>query len=770
MSADNTIPTPATTDPNGTVQPVGTVPSATATPTPATAGAQPSDNSNRPDASTPAANSIPAAMINNPAVPTQKLAAQADANKNSPAPAHSMLYTAAREMVGNPMKTTVAPDGTVTHTPAEVKPWALGLALALNVLQGGLQGVGAKNVGDAARAGAQVAEQQRARVQQANANQDAQAIGDQKNKMAVTEGNMRLHLLAQQVGASDKAVSQVLPDAYKSLTDGLMDGSTPMTNGASMDKPVFETDAAAAVKNGQTNITHDAMFPVGDALPVMENGQQKFVNGQALYGHNYIVVHNADKLQATLTDDLKKKLQSIGYFRNADGTPADIGNPQWSFADLSQKMSQYAAIQTGEAMLNQHLNDAHDYLGTDEKDIPKLKDLTTEVRTDPNMRKAIQTFSRYGGTAPIDVILSNMNQVDPQSAAKIMNYLHLTPKQLGQMADARAKEAAEAKAGGKTEAVNPDTMGKALALLNDPAASADRKKQAQGVVDGFNKQEQNKADNAADAAAAKEDYKQSLKDQRTMGYVEDQNGDVYRVSRWQADHMPNYSAQTFIEKKPSDISADQKAIKPINDIQNNINGYRTANAAYDAAAKSNKVNVAGDRSNLTTIFSAPAITDAAAAHAGVEGFGMTIPTLAADLNKDLATKVLNAYNALSPEGKTMADSYARMRGAIPAYVKVITNTGRGSKEQLDIELQNIMPPYFNQSDIGHRIETFQGNLDTQKAGFPKNLAGSHFVEKSGGPSAQTHNFSLSAWQKANPTGDANAAKAAAQKQGLTVVQ
>ena len=93
------------------------------------------------------------------------------------------------------------------------------------------------------------------------------------------------------------------------------------------------------------------MFPVGDALPVMENGQQKFVNGQALYGHNYIVVHNADKLQATLTDDLKKKLQSIGYFRNADGTTADIGNPQWSFADLSQKMSQYAAIQTGEAML-----------------------------------------------------------------------------------------------------------------------------------------------------------------------------------------------------------------------------------------------------------------------------------------------------------------------------------------------------------------------------------------------------------------------------------
>jgi hypothetical protein len=255
------------------------------------------------------------------------------------------------------------------------------------------------------------------------------------------------------------------------------------------------------------------------------------------------------------------------------------------------------------------------------------------------------------------------------------------------------------------------------------------------VIDGFNKQEKLKSDNAADAAQAKEDYKQQLKDQRTMGYVEDQKGDVYHVSQWQADHMPNYSAQTFIEKKPSDISADQKAIKPINDIQNNINGYRAANNAYEAAAKGNTVNVAKDRENLSTIFSAPAITDAAAAHAGVEGFGMTIPTLAADLNQNLAKKILDSYNSLSPEGKEMADSYARMRGAIPAYVKVITNAGRGSKEQLDIELQNIMPPYFNQADIRNRTEKFQGNLDTQKAGFPKNLAGSHFVPTSGVQSA-----------------------------------
>jgi hypothetical protein len=37
------------------------------------------------------------------------------------------------------------------------------------------------------------------------------------------------------------------------------------------------------------------------------------------------------------------------------------------------------------------------------------------------------------------------------------------------------------------------------------------------------------------------------------------------------------------------------------------------------------------------------------------------------------------------------------------------------------------------------------------------------------PPATTHSFSVSAWQKANPNGDINAAKAKAQKDGYTVV-
>jgi len=230
----------------------------------------------------------------------------------------------------------------------------------------------------------------------------------------------------------------------------------------------------------------------------MENGVQKTVNDVPIWGHNYVVVHGADKLQTTLTDDLKTKLQSIGYFRDPNGKPVDIGNPQWSFADLSKKMSEFAAVQAGEAMLNQHLNDAHEYLGTAEKDIPKLNDLATEVRTDPEMRKAIQTFSRFGGTLPIDTILYNMNQVDPQGAAKIMQYMQLTPKMLGDMATARTKEEAEAKAK-PIAAEKIDSDAKANAVLADPNESAVRKQQAKTFLKGSTATAAGKA--AAEATA-----------------------------------------------------------------------------------------------------------------------------------------------------------------------------------------------------------------------------------------------------------------------------
>jgi len=692
-----------------------------ATPAPAS-GAQPGHNSHSPDTDTQAGASIPANLVNNPAVPSQKMATMADNNKTSPAPDHKWLHDAAVEMAGGPQyKTTYAPDGTAIRTEVPVSPAHLGLAIALEVLRGGLAGGNAKDTVAAAQQGAASVDKQRAAVKQANLDQDAQAKADQNHKLAVVKNNLETHQLALNVGKQDLEMNQAYVDGYKD-TANMLEKHQDLILG-----DVPEDQIQAGLKSGKYNVTKNIFIPHGDPVAVLDpaTGEQKEVNGVPVWSHNYYVVDA--KAKGVLTQELQDQMYKVGKMRNPDGSRQTVPvNSEYPMSAIGKYAVENSQIQTAEEQLERHKNDL---LG--DKAGPRLS-MADQVAKDPQMMDAVKDYSRFLGAGDIDdVFAAMMANGKGNSAAKLMDFMKITPDDIRRYENQKLKEKTAATAEGKAEAFTPDTMGKALAIVNDPTSTPDRKKQAQGVVDGFNQQEQNKADNAADAAAAKEDYKQSLKDQRTYGYVEDQNGDVYKVSRWEADHMPNYSAQTFIEKKPSDISADQKAIKPINDIQNNINGYRTANAAYDSAAKGNKVDVNKDRSNLTTIFSAPAITDAAAAHAGVSGFGITVPSLAADLNKDLATKVLNAYNALSPEGKTMADSYARMRGAIPAYVKVITNSGRGSKEQLDIELQNIMPPYFNQSDIGHRLETFQGNLDTQKAGFPKNLAGSHFVPTSG---------------------------------------
>jgi len=240
--------------------------------------------------------------------------------------------------------------------------------------------------------------------------------------------------------------------------------------------------------------------------------------------------------------------------------------------------------------------------------------------------------------------------------------------------------------------------------------------------------DQNKADSAVKEAArvAEDNRKEDASNRKTMGYVEDQNGRLNYVSKYDAEHSGQYSAQSFSEMKPSEVAKDRAIVKPLGDVQMNLNHYRNATNNYDAAIQQGRVSAGqttSDKNNLTTIFSAPAITDAASAHAGAEGFGISVPTLSADLNAGLAKKVTAAYNNLSPEGKQLADNYVRARAAIPAWVKALTNSGRGSKEQLEIELQNLLPPYYNTADIHNRLDGFQENLDNQKNTLPQNLLG-----------------------------------------------
>jgi hypothetical protein len=235
------------------------------------------------------------------------------------------------------------------------------------------------------------------------------------------------------------------------------------------------------------------------------------------------------------------------------------------------------------------------------------------------------------------------------------------------------------------------------------------------------------AANKLEADQQKAENKEVAAKKKTMGYVEDMNGRLQHVSQYdiENDTAGKYSAQTFHEVKPSDVKKDTDLVKPLGDVQLKLNDFRSAVNNYDAAVNKggiDKTHEASDTANLNLLMSNSDVTDAAA-HAGAGGFGISIPTVALELEAGKKKKLMDAYNALTPEGKRLADNYAQARAAIPAYVKALTNSGRGSKEQLEIELNNFLPPSYQRSDVHNRIDGMQANLDNQVSSIPQNLLG-----------------------------------------------
>jgi len=577
----------------------------------ATPASNDNSNSNKPDADTPAGASIPKALINNPAVPTQKMAAQADNNKNSVAPDHKSLHDAAEELAGGPQFTTrYDDDGTAIRTRVHPSLAHLGLALALNVLKGGIAGGNAKDSIAAAQAGAQVADQQRAKIKQANQEQDTQAKTDFQFKRSIAEANMRNYQTAVNVGNSTKEASQKFADSFKPISEGLQDGTIPLPEGVSKDEPQFETDAMAGIKNGKTNITHDIMIPVGDPLPVMgTNGQQKTVNGIPVWGHNYITVHDADKFQTTLTKDIQDKLHEIGMFQQ-DGKNAQIGEPAWSFADLMNKMSVYASVKAGEQLLMDHKTDAHDLLDREPED---LDNLATAVRTNPAMRKAVGLFAQAqqgtaGANSHIEDILNTMATKDPQSASTLMHFLKLTPADLDAMHNKRVEADTEAKTKANQSA-EADRQKRLDLLTKDPitAANADsviaaHNKPSGGVVIPEDRYQQAIAFNAQQAnqagAKAGKEAEQRVKAESLVGDIPtlaknivsgdfSKVGDTTSYKGGQRIALANalHDAAIAAGKNPNDFSPGALVAKSnmYNDYHSQKNGSTGSNiTAFDA--------------------------------------------------------------------------------------------------------------------------------------------------------------------------------------------
>jgi hypothetical protein len=195
------------------------------------------------------------------------------------------------------------------------------------------------------------------------------------------------------------------------------------------------------------------MFPIGDPKPVIgKDGQQVLVNGVPQVGHDFVTLHGiGPDSKTTLTTEMQKSFIDAGLMPS---TKAGIGEPQWPLSDIAKKAAMLASIQTGEQMLQDHKNDAHDLLDRKAEDLDDLKNL---VKTNPRMRTAVGIFSQaqmgtQGANGHIEDILNTMGQKDPASRGLLMNYLHLTEKDLDDMHNKRASEAAAATAEGKAGA------------------------------------------------------------------------------------------------------------------------------------------------------------------------------------------------------------------------------------------------------------------------------------------------------------------------------
>lgn len=659
-----------------------------------------------------------------------------------PSMVHKILQSvyegAVRVAGGEQTQTIYDAQGNVTRVPVKPKPAMLGLSLAAHLLAGGMAGADQATPSAAFRAGRVEAARSQAAVQKANLEQSQQAKDDLEFKRKSWAWNFQQYQMLQ--GVVNQNVEQVqkrvdmMADAKKAVDDAVNSGmKTGRGNSIVMDdidSGEFQGKWQDLIKQNPNLIA----IPYGTVVTpdITEADRAK---GIAPQPHFRVMIVDPKGWKVPMDSKFVTRAQDAGVgFLGADGKPQDVGDKTpvdfQSYLDMYTKVTQ---VENAEMFLTHHKGELADNLGDK---APKFSDASVadEVRTDPAFRDAIQLMGRYAMGAKhfdevVDAMKANPNSAAAAAADRIMDFLHISQTNLDDLKNEREATALKAKTEAKS-AVEPKTLFEAMVRVNDPNTSPEQKKAYQATIDADEKYQKDLENNKELTAEQREQRKQDEKDKRELVYAEDAKGNVVLTSRWLAENPPEkgglgLAVNSIQSKKPSEIEADKKVFKPLNDIQNNINGYRDASRSY---ATVHKGMVQSDVDNMQTIFSAPDVTTASAAHAGAEGFGFTLPTLAADLNKNLAKKVTKAYESLTPEGRTLVDTYLRMRGAIPAYIKVLTHSGRANKEQLDIELQNITPPYYDQQSVQNRLNTFQRNVDTQKGNYPTNLVGSKLLE------------------------------------------
>ncbi len=154
-----------------------------------------------------------------------------------------------------------------------------------------------------------------------------------------------------------------------------------------------------------------------------------------------------------------------------------------------------------------------------------------------------------------------------------------------------------------------------------------------------------------------------------------------------------------VSVKESDLNRDASLSRQLGDAQMNLSRYKVSLSKMDALSLKDK--------------------RAVAALVGEDKFkgefmGAQIPT-------DWLNKLLTSENwAQVPErAQDAVASFIGTRGAVIAYQKAVSGSGRSNKEQLELELQNIPNPLLPPNVRAKQLERFQENIDQAGLGLPK---------------------------------------------------
>jgi hypothetical protein len=351
---------------------------------------------------------------NPPAVPKATPAPPAqNQNANDPLVQHaSRVSQVARVLAGNPQRVSIDSNGNTVRTPAPLSRNDVLMAIALSALQGSLAGFSQRGPGATGRAAAAGFDAVSQSQQQANQQQQEQAIADYARRMQIADLNMRLYSNARAVGREDYATNQQYVSQFSDLANQLQ-----------QDHPEFVKGVATYADLPKFNVTKDSALPY-KVVPRLDpqTGQQVVdAKGTPQWDIDYLVVDPGAKGNFLSDDDIRV-LQEMGKpgFVDGDGKPSKLsaGNLPLKMAlNLKSQVAAYQLSKDGAANFYKSLQQSGGPFAK-----TQAPDLAAQVKKDPGLVSALEKFNPLltATNGNYEQAIGELGGKDPQAAGKIL--------------------------------------------------------------------------------------------------------------------------------------------------------------------------------------------------------------------------------------------------------------------------------------------------------------------------------------------------------------